>query len=360
MRGRRALLVVGGFTAVGLLLFVHYFLGSVAEGERPPFLDVLASELTAAWGAALLFFPLSAFARRFRLDAPGGLRRLPLHLGAIPVYSALHTCWNWGTRSLLWPLLGLGRYDYGEMPVRFLMELPTDVLLYGLVVAGVTLFERFRSGRERELEAARLQAALQSARLAGLESRLEPHFLFNALNTISEAVHESPAAADEMLGHLASLLRASLRREGAHEVPLSDEATTLSHYLAFVKARFGEDLEVDVRLQPGTEGILVPSLVLQPLVENAVRHGRASADGRGRIEVVAAREGERLRLCVLDDGPGGAAGGEEGGGIGLGSTSERLALLHGGAASLVAGPRPGGGFEVRIELPARQRRAEGR
>lgn len=358
MRARRVAWVFAGFTAVGLLLFVHYYLGEVAAGDKAPYGQILAAELTAAWGSALLFFPLSAFVRRFRLDEAGGWRRIPVHLGALTLFSAAHTTWNWATRSLAWPLLGLGTYDYGEMPVRYLMELPTDVLLYGLVLTGVTLFERFRQAREREVEAARLEAALQNARLSGLQSRLEPHFLFNALNTISETVHESPAAADEMLGHLAALLRASLGRGGAHEVPLAEEVGTLAHYLAFVKARFGDDLAVEVTVDPSASGVLVPSLLLQPLVENAVRHGRASADGRGRIEVTVVREGGRLDLAVKDDGPGVTAATEDGGGLGLGSTAERLALLHGEAASLTAGPVPGGGFEVRIVLPAREAPSE--
>jgi signal transduction histidine kinase len=347
-------LVFAFATAVGLLLFAYRHLDTLAAGDDRPWLDAFLCEMTGAYSAFVLFFAVRRVARRYRLDIPGWYRRLPVHALAVVAFGASATSLMWASRSALFPLLGLGRYEYGKMPHRYFMELPMQLMAYAIMTAAVLVADRQRAARERQVRTAQLEAQLSGARLQNLELQLQPHFLFNALNTISAAVYDDPRAADEMVGHLSALLRASLRRTDRHEVSLREELEALDHYLSLVRARFGDRLQVSLAVEPAALELGVPSLLLQPLVENAVRHGRASSDGRGRIEVAARREGERLLLSVRDDGPAvSLAPGEKGSGLGLAVTADRLRLLYGDRHRFRAAALPEGGFLAAVELPAR-------
>jgi two-component system LytT family sensor kinase len=249
------------------------------------------------------------------------------------------------------------------------MELPMQVIWISILVAAIHGFAALDAARARELRAARLESSLARSQLRNLRLQLQPHFLFNALHTVSAAMYDDPAAADEMLDQLAELLRASLRTAQSDEVPLGEELALLDRYLAIQRARFGDRLTVSIQVEPGAGSLLVPSLLLQPLVENAIRHGNAERAGRGAIAVRAHREDGRLVLEVEDDGPGAvtvpAAGAAAGPvppgkrtaaaatGIGLAATAERLQLLYGDAQTFSAGAGPAGGFLVRAALPAR-------
>jgi len=197
-----------------------------------------------------------------------------------------------------------------------------------------------------------LETSLARAQLHSLRLRLQPHFLFNALNTVSSTMHTDPDAADEILERLAELLRASLRSGRTETVALRQELEALDHYVAIMRARFGDSLRVDVHCEAGLDDTVVPAMVLQPLVENAVRHGGVATSGRGSIEVRVQRRDQRLLLEVEDDGPGAPAGVEPlTAGLGLSATVERLRLLYGDDHRFDAGSGPSGGFVVRIELP---------
>jgi signal transduction histidine kinase len=349
---RRQLILAFLFTTgIGLLLFTYRYLEVVASRGSTPFGHPLISELTGAWTSAALFFAVRAFGRRHRLDRSDWLKQILAQLLGVFAFGVTGTSLMWASRSLLFPLAGLGHYDYGRMPHRYFMEFPVQLLAYALMLAGVYVADHYRAEREKQLRTAELEARLSEARLQNLELQLQPHFLFNALNTIASTMYEDPAAADEMLSHLAELLRRSLRRQGP-EVPLREELSALDHYLSLVKARFGDDLAVQLDVGSDTLELLVPSLLLQPLVENAIRHGRASSAGEGRIEIAACREADALQIAVRDDGTGAAAG-DDGTGLGLSVTRERLALLYGDDHRFEAGPVPGGGFQVLMRLPIR-------
>jgi two-component system, LytTR family, sensor kinase len=331
----------------------------LAEGERATPWRPFINELTGALVAGLLFFPVRAFVRRFPLSAATWPRRLPLYLPALLLCGGTATTVMWGLRSLLYPLAGLGRYDYGVMPLRYFMELPLQAIWFSLVVAALHALSALEAARARELRAAQLEGSLARAQVRNLRLQLQPHFLFNALNTISATMYDDPRAADEMLDQLAELLRASLSTAREDEVPLALELDLLDRYLALLRARFGDRLTVTLNVEPGTEEALVPSLLLQPLVENAVRHGNAERTGRGAVAVRAFREDGRLVLEVLDDGNADPAsvptGRHPGSGLGLAGTAERLALLYGADHAFAAGPlaNGGGGFRVRAVLPFR-------
>jgi LytS/YehU family sensor histidine kinase len=275
-------------------------------------------------------------------------RTLPVHVATLVAFSLAHTSLNWGVRLVLSPLVGLGPYDYGHMPLRYLMEFPNDAIFYLIIQVAVEAVRYYRTLRDREL-------SLAQAELRNLRLQLQPHFLFNALNTISATMYDDPTAADAMIAELSELLRLSLKTVHTQEVPLRAELEALSHYTALMHARFGDKLSVAVDVEPAAADALVPSLILQPLVENAVRHGNVSLLGSGHIDVRARREGDRLVLDVLDDGPGGTWE-QKGSGVGLRSTAERLRLLYGDAHRFTAGKSPvngGFGFAVAIAIPFR-------
>lgn len=194
---------------------------------------------------------------------------------------------------------------------------------------------------------------MHEARLAMLRMELHPHFLFNALNAISGLVRRGEnEAAVTMLARLGTLLRRTMDGHTTQETRLGDELDLLEQYLAIERVRFGERLDVSVEVEASLFDALVPALVLQPIVENALRHGLSRVPGPGTVRVSAERERESLVLCVRDSGPGfGPGSSERGGGVGLSNTRARLAQLYGDAGRLVTATVPGGGAVVSIRLP---------
>jgi two-component system, LytTR family, sensor kinase len=353
-RLRRGLIWLGLVVTVGVLFFLYRYLEVLADRDTDPALGPFINELTGALTGGLLFFPIRWLVRRLPLTAATWPRRVPVYLLVLLACGATATTWMWGLRSLLYPLAGLRPYDYGVMPLRYFMELPLQAVWFTVTVAGLHAWYALAAARAREVRSAQLEANLAQAQLRNLRLQLQPHFLFNALNTISSTMYEDPRAADEMLDQLAELLRASLRTAQTDEVPLREELALLDRYLALMRARFGERLEVALQLDPEVASALVPSLILQPLVENAIRHGNAERVGRGIIAVRARQEEGRLVLEVEDDGPGSNGGGPSSSGLGLASTAERLRLLYGDGQTFAAGNAPGGGFRVRATLPFRE------
>jgi hypothetical protein len=208
------------------------------------------------------------------------------------------------------------------------------------------------AGRAQRAE--KRENLLNQARLGSLTAQLNPHFLFNALNSTAELVHSDPDAADRMLVNLGTLLRSSLSREGAQEVALAEEIELLGHYLDIEKTRLGPRLRVALNVGADVLHARVPHLLLQPLVENAVRHAVARRSTPGQIRIAAQRHGDRLRLSVVDDGCANAAPApaNAGTGIGLRNTRERLQALYGGDHRFEIACAATG-TEVRIELPFR-------
>ncbi|HEY0017696.1 MAG TPA: histidine kinase [Longimicrobium sp.] len=338
-------------TLLGLLSFTYYWLDDVVRGTPTPPLATLTEELTGYWGAALLVPIGIRAARRY----PPGLHwRVLVHAGVLLALSAAATTWNWIIRSLLFPLLGLGRYDYGRMPLRYLMELPKGAILYVVVLAFVVLLDRYRAARERELRVAHLEAGLARAQLQNLSAQLQPHFLFNALNAISSTMYEDVERADRMMTSLSELLRASLRASTAQQITLAEELEVLERYLELMRARFGERLRVDVDVEAGIAGARVPAMLLQPVVENALQHGAPPPPRPACVTVRAWRMGDRLMIEVRDNGPGLQGGPPVGTGVGLTNTADRLRALYGDAQSLAFENAAGGGLAVRMTMPYAQ------
>jgi two-component system LytT family sensor kinase len=237
-----------------------------------------------------------------------------------------------------------------------------DLMVYFAVVAAGFARDYFRRYQARRDEAARLQAQaaelhaqLAEARLAALRTQLDPHFLFNTLHAISSLVERDPRGVRRMIARLSELLRSSLEQGDEQEVPLEKELALLNRYLEIMQIRFQGRLEVDMRVDGAVLGALVPTLILQPLVENAVKHGVSKVAGTGTIEIRVYRDGEdRLVLHVRDNGPG-LAGGEDSPrdeGVGLANTRARLEQLYGPEQSLRLRPAPDGvGLVAEVTLP---------
>jgi two-component system, LytTR family, sensor kinase len=228
--------------------------------------------------------------------------------------------------------------------------------IYGLLVLLNQVFRYYRRFREGELRTSRLQTQLTQAQLEALKMQLQPHFLFNTLHSISALVHRDPDAADRMIARLGDFLRLTLENSGAQEVSLQKELEFLTCYLEIERVRFQDRLTTSVEVEPGALDAPVPNLILQPIVENALRHGIAQTRGPGRVEITAKRDNGSLRIRVRDNGPGLAAitrpddGLKEG--LGLSNTRARLEQLYGAAHRFELENAPGGGLLVTLEIPA--------
>ncbi|HEY0969932.1 MAG TPA: histidine kinase [Gemmatimonadales bacterium] len=251
------------------------------------------------------------------------------------------------------------RGPIGFDPVRSFRRLwfLDDLVVYVAVMAAGfarSFFYRFRARQAEavrlQAEAARLQAQLAEARLSALRTQLNPHFLFNTLHAVSSLVERDPRGVRRMIARLSELLRHTLDGSSEQEVPLEQELAFLDRYLEIMRIRFQGRLEVETRVEPEAETALIPNLLLQPLLENALEHGASRVEGIGRVELDARVEGGRLVVRVRDNGPG-IQGTPPDEGVGLRNTRQRLEQLYGAEQHLRLTPAEGGGLVAEISLP---------
>ena len=289
--------------------------------------------------------------RRFPLTGP----RFPLRL-LIHFVASIGLCAAWaGGGILLWRLLyGHPATPYGGGAWGWMLtSLPFGVAVYFAVLGAERAAAYLFEAREQETRTARLNAQLAEARLGALRMQLQPHFLFNALNAITVVVRDrDTGTATRMLEQLGEVLHQVIRADRPQEIPLSDELEFLRRILELEQIRFSDRLRPEFDVDQAVLGAAVPDFVLQPLVENALRHGLAARETATLLRIEARREEDSLVLSVTDDGPGPATG-ERREGVGLANTRERLAALYGSAASLTLSATPGGGARATIRIPFR-------
>jgi LytS/YehU family sensor histidine kinase len=230
-----------------------------------------------------------------------------------------------------------------------------SLLVYWMIVCSLQAYRYYERYISSELRLERMEKSYSQARLNSLRMQLDPHFLFNALNTISSHVERDPRLTRSMIEHLGDLLRMSLETKDKQEVPLAEELAFLDHYLEIQKIRFGDQLTIDIDVAPEVRYASVPSLFLQPLVENAIRHGISRRISGGAVMVTARAVGGNLIIHVEDDGVGIAPGWslENSSGLGLTVTRERIAGLYPNGHAFNIRRRPEGGTRVEILLPLR-------
>ena len=334
---RVALLISAACIVPAALDAVQAYLQGRLSGRPAPWGDVIFQGIEWLFLGALLPI-VSILARRFPLRAATWRRTLLVHLAG-----ALVLCVGWASLGVALGTV-LHRYPEHAWESWVLTTIPWSVFMYFTVLGCVYAFTYFVEARERE-------AQLAEARLGALQAQIQPHFLFNSLNAITVLVRErNTEAAARMLELLGDVLRRVIRADTRHEIPLAEELQFLRDYLAIEEVRFSDRLRVTWSVEDEALKVLVPSFILQPIVENALKHGIAKKAEAGRIDVAARIVDEMLELRVRDDGAGMGDTSTEG--VGLLNTRERLRTIYGGRASLTIHSPADGGMEVVIRMPA--------
>ena len=344
---RTWLIISSAWLAPALLAVMkEYVRALVGSGEAPD-----TRLLLFEGGDWLIYGLLTPFvlllARRYPLTRETLARRLPIHLTA-----SIGLCAAWALAGWLlsFALFSAGPYG-GTLLDWFLTSLPFGVAVYFAVLGVDHALFYFVAARERETHAARLEAQLAEARMGALRMQLQPHFLLNSLNAVTVIVRDrDTATATRMLEQLGDMLRRVMRPGRPQEVPLAEELEFVRQYLGIETVRFSDRLQPTFAVDAAVLGAAVPEFLLQPLVENAVRHGLARREVATLLRIEARREGDQLVLSVTDDGPGPVSSDE---GVGLGTTRERLATLYGGRARLELTTTAEGGARVTVRLPYR-------
>ncbi len=353
-RGLGAALLI--WTALGVFDATETVSRSSAAQPVPFFPDALALGLCLWYGWGLLSPLIFWLARRFPVEPRRLWRHVPIHLAAGAAVALVKLASDYpAVEAFYCPKPGLAPFAefYGIAVARYFHYY---FLIYWAILGAYHAVNYYRQSSGRALSEAQLEARLAQAQLQVLKLQLDPHFLFNTLNGISTLIHADPRVAERMMARLGDLLRLMLKNAGRQEVPLAQELEFLEAYLEIEQARFGPRMDVRLQVEPRARSARVPFMLLQPLVENAVRHGVARRAGVGRIEVRAAVVEDSLRLQVIDNGPGLTREPPErprgGHGIGLANTRDRLARLYGDEHQFAVRNGAEGGLHVQIEIPA--------
>lgn len=334
-------------TALGLVTMVHLLVVYRGRGFplswREAFLSGLATWYP--WGilAPLIFW----VSRRFPMEPETWKRSLGAHVPAAVAFISLYNVIRWALSYIPW-------IDEHPIPWRTLMvgQFFLTFLSYIALVSVYQAWRNYRRFQERQLRMSQLETQLARAELQALKMQLQPHFLFNTLNAISTLVHRDPDKADEMITQLSELLRMTLDHGGSQEVSLKEELDFLQRYLDIQQMRFQDRLTVRVHVPSESLDARVPNQILQPIVENAIKHGLDARPGAGTIEIASERFNGVLRVSVRDDGPGmGEHASREG--VGLTNTRARLRSLYGGDARLELNNHHDGGLQVVLTIPQR-------
>jgi sensor histidine kinase YesM len=347
-------LIFGTFTLLSLFFSSDTYFVYMAKGIPINFWERLYWN-TIKWLPWAALTPFIVYlARRCTIEHQNYRRTLPIHLLAGILFSVTHSMMYIG---LYWMSCMFAKLSYQanffSIAVKFIHF---DILTYGVIIGITYMFDYYRSSRERELRASQLEARLAQAQLEVLKMQLHPHFLFNTLHAISALIPKDTEAADKMISRLSDLLRLTLENSNSQEVPLREELEFLKIYMDIEQTRFRDRLKINLNIRPETLDALVPNLILQPLVENAVRHGIAPRKEGGKIEIRSMLVDKRLSIQVVDDGAGITEDSDSlmRKGFGLSNTRERLNQLYGDKHSFNLTNADEGGAIVTIDIPFRK------
>jgi sensor histidine kinase YesM len=356
------LLGLGIWTGVGLFAFsqTYLILYSVSragpelqelQNFNVPWQELLRANLAEIYLWGLLSLAIFRLGRRFPLHAHRWWVSVLIHVPVSVVCACVQTLLMVVIAQVIRQEIPKPTISFRILQFYFVAKLHANVFYYWVILAVGQLLDYARRFRARELRAARLEARLAEARLQVLKMQLHPHFLFNTLHAISALIHQDVEVADRMIARLGDLLRATLDNADTHEVSLREELDFIQPYLEIEQARLGPRLEVRFQIEPDTLDAQVPNLLLQPLVENAIRHGVTPRAETGRVEIRARRSEGLLHVEIRDDGPGLVANLDEvfQKGLGLANTRARLRQLYGADHGLELHNRQG--LLVAVTLP---------
>jgi sensor histidine kinase YesM len=339
------------WSLVGLAIASEIYLSSNFLGRSVTWGEAISDSLEDWYVYGALSLPVVWLARRFPPEKGSRWFTAGVHLAAALAFSFAYIL----VRTLVGEVdarIAGESASFAEIFHPLLVRtFPFNLLIYGVILSVSHALDYYRKYHERTVQALELEKHLTEARLQALLHQLKPHFLFNTLNGIASLMHTDVDAADRMLVRLSELLRITMSHTGAPQTTLREEVAFLERYLDIEKIRFRNRLEVLIAVDEDAIDAQVPSLILQPMVENAMRHGVEPHSRMGRIELRGARQGENLVLTVTDNGAGIPEGRPKREGIGVANTRARLAELYGDRQKFELVNRPEGGLCVRITIP---------
>ncbi len=353
-RWRWPLAIFLAWTAYGLLSASQTRLFAAASNSALSYslVDLYTYTLASAWLWAAMTPAIVWLARRFRIERVRWGRSLTM----LAVIGLVVTVGDVIYDGVLLSLLVDAERStpfLQQLWASYLFQFDINMFAFAIIVAATHALDYSRGLQEQQVSELRLQGALSRARLSALQLQLQPHFLFNTLNAISELVHEDPARADAMVTSLSELLRLSIDTSTSAEMTLRRELQFLDAYLHIQRMRFEDRLSATIEADPASLSACVPSLVLQPLVENAIRHGISPRAGAGMVHVSVRVEGNRLHIVVRDDGVGIPEHAPVVEGVGLRNTRVRLEGLYPGDHEFELRRHPEGGTAVVLSIPYR-------
>lgn len=333
------------WTALACLMSVETAIWLAYRGEHIDWAGLIVFRI-ADWYSCGVFVPVLLYAtRRWPIGRRNLGPRLALHI-------ALSLAAATGKIVLFRPVrAALSNQDLVPLSEALARGIISESIAFLSVAAALHAIEYYARFRERGKLAAQLQARLSDAQLRALRAQLNPHFLFNTLNAVTALLHRDPDRADSMLTRLGEVLRLALRADPAHEVTLHEEMAVLEPYLSIMRVRFADRVAVECNIDPETLNAIVPSFILQPVIENAFEHGMAPLKRPGSVYIESRITGSSLILAVRDDGPGPSP--REHDGVGLSNTRKRLFELYGDSSTMDVVGLPGGGTIAEMRMPLR-------
>jgi two-component system, LytTR family, sensor kinase len=344
------------WTAIGFFFtFQVYF--AMIRSDRPVYLsETVAIQFSYAYIWALVTPFALWLAGRYRLEQEHWRRNLLLHVVFSTACAILVGCMLYAFNSLYWGKPTGTTSALWLISRTIFLNASENYGIYSLILLARHALDYYRRYIAGERRAAQLQTQLAEAQLQALKMQLQPHFLFNTLHSISALIYKDVEAADKMIARLGDFLRLTLENSGTQEVTLQQELEFLKCYLEIERIRFQDRLTTTLRIDPQALNTQVPNLILQPIVENAIRHGIAPRSSSGQIDILAERKKDTLRICIKDNGPGlplnRSFDSSFKGGVGLANTRARLEQLYGAAYRFELANDPRGGLVVTLEIPS--------
>ncbi|KAA0229371.1 sensor histidine kinase [candidate division KSB1 bacterium] len=346
-------IVFSAWTLFGLFMTAQVYFVSLRFGEGMSWQQALFSEMVYAYIWAGLTPLVLKLGQRFRFEQGQLVKSLAVHIPAGILIAILHKAGH-GLAMIYYRVQTAGAsFTWEAWLQRMMTFLDYGILLYWMILAIAYLFEYYQRFQEKAMRAAQLEGQLAQAQLQALRMQLNPHFLFNTLNAISVLIQKDPVRARQMLGRLSELLRLALDNAGSTFVSLKEELDFLDRYLQIERMRFGERLTVQMNIAEQTLAAQIPNLILQPLIENAIRHGVNEQRGPAVLRISAQRNNGKLNLEVSDNGCGLAQTPADTGreGIGLNNTRARLSKLYGQDYRFELTNAAAGGALAVLEIP---------